>query len=51
MWCADGAGDHRYPGGSAKTVIDTVAADRAAGQRVEDMLYMQSYSGADGTYR
>src|SRR6186713_2167120 len=41
----------RYPGASAKTVIDTVALP--IGQQVngvEDMIYMQSYSGADGTY-
>src|SRR5260221_1456379 len=41
----------RYPGASAKTVIDTVAlpiAQQVNG--VEGMLYMQSYSGADGTY-
>jgi len=52
MWCRRRLQvTTRYPGASAKTVIDTVALpNRAAGQRVEDMLYMQSYSGADGTY-
>src|SRR5438876_8497793 len=41
----------RYPGASAKTVIDTVAlpTDQQA-NRHEDLLYMQSYSGADGSY-
>src|SRR6202451_1281752 len=41
----------RYPGASAKTVIDTVALPIE--QQVngdEEMLYMQSYSAADGTY-
>src|SRR2546426_12642914 len=41
----------RYPGASAKTVIDTVALPIE--QQVnggEDMLYMQSYSGADRTH-
>src|SRR3954465_3339986 len=41
----------RYPGASAKTVIDTVALPIE--QQVnggEDMLYMQSYSASDGTY-
>src|ERR1700709_1469285 len=41
----------RYPGASAQTVIDTVALpieEQVNG--VEDMLYMQSYSAADGTY-
>src|SRR6201747_1147174 len=41
----------RYPGASAKTVVDTVALPIE--QQVngdEGMLYMQSYSAADGTY-
>src|SRR5689334_7130355 len=41
----------RYPGASAKTVVDTVALPiEQQDNGVEDMLYMQSYSGADGTY-
>ena len=41
----------RYPGASAKTVTDTVALPiEQQVNGVEDMIYMQSYSGADGTY-
>src|SRR5216110_3552059 len=41
----------RYPGASAKTVIDTVALPiEQQVNGVEGMIYMQSYSGADGSY-
>src|ERR1700746_427566 len=41
----------RYPGASAKTVIDTVALPiEQQVNGVEDLIYMQSYSGADGSY-
>ena len=41
----------RYPGASARTVIDAVALPiEQQVNGVEDMLYMQSYAGADGTY-
>src|SRR3954454_15025990 len=41
----------RYPGASAKTVVDTVSLPiEQQVNGVEDMLYMQSYSGSDGTY-
>src|SRR6476659_1422707 len=41
----------RYPGASAKTVIDTVALPiEQQVNGVEDMIYMQSYAGADGSY-
>src|SRR5436853_1468778 len=41
----------RYPGASAKTVVDTVALPiEQQVNGVEDMIYMQSYSGADGSY-
>ena len=41
----------RYPGASARTVIDTVALPiEQQVNGVEGMIYMQSYAGADGTY-
>src|SRR6202161_3425381 len=41
----------RYPGASARTVIDAVALPiEQQVNGVEGMIYMQSYAGADGTY-
>src|SRR5580698_8459209 len=41
----------RYPGASAKTVIDTVALPiEQQVNGAEGMIYMQSYAAADGTY-
>src|SRR5947209_7233057 len=41
----------RYPGASARAVVDTVALPiEQQVNGVEGMIYMQSYSGADGSY-
>ncbi len=41
----------RYPGASARTVIDAVALPiEQQINGVEGMIYMQSYAGADGSY-
>src|SRR5262250_1743512 len=41
----------RYPGASARTLLDTVALPiEQQVNGVEGMIYMQSYSGADGSY-
>src|SRR5467141_504452 len=41
----------RYPGASARTVIDTVALPiEQQVNGAEGMIYMQSYAGADGSY-
>ena len=41
----------RYPGASARTIIDTVALPiEQQVNGVEGMIYMQSYAASDGTY-
>src|ERR1700730_1409456 len=41
----------RYPGASARTVVDAIGLPiEQQGNGVEGMIYMQSYSGADGSY-
>jgi hydrophobic/amphiphilic exporter-1 (mainly G- bacteria), HAE1 family len=41
----------RYPGASARTVVDTVALPlEQQVNGVEDMIYMQSYASDDGSY-
>ena len=41
----------RYPGASARTVVDTVALPiEQQVNGVEGMIYMQSYAAADGSY-
>src|SRR5215213_1246371 len=41
----------RYPGASARTVVDTIALPiEQQVNGVEGMIYMQSYAGADGSY-